>query len=726
MRRIGLLIAIIFFGLCAYGQIPAGFVSVTATVPSLANGSFGAAWTNLSTSNQLALLGGRSTFQTTISGRFDSNGNFTTLVADNNQITPSPSTWTWNFTFACPAGTTVNGGFTVAIPITGGGTSLDISSSISAALPSNPCGQSTGAYVSLTKTALQTMAGPLDAPALNNIQKADQFPGATASEKINACLAAAATGTCDATGLTGTQAMDATVEIGAGGISQVLLLSPSTTYQPTVAAMTMFKIDRNGQLKGANINVPGALNFTGKVVDVEDTITNLNVQRFTIDDLSIDAGTYHAGGYGLYLAPPAGSWIQLTNFNNIKINGLAFDLYIFTTGANTYFNGNNFSNLQLTGDGTLLTMNADATSLQIAGNTFSNVQLDGLGSAVSFPGAGSVKGNIFSPIKIWDTTTPISNLDTGCSVSAGACSNIFIGSFDHTYTDSNASLSVFPNQNIYFLEGISIGPLNLTTPNIAGAPAWTGAHNSGTMGWNFTAAQGEVDYFQNVYTGGTYAHSFYAANNTNTGWNLLGGFDPGGIWHAAGGLYAGSGNPFSVDAAGNTAVLSLSNHVTLLLPSALTGYHGSTIAKIQFGDGTGTSGYVSTYDANGNVTDGKVTALAYHVKSSGVPTIACGTGAGTSPTVCSIAGNDEAGQISVTTGSAPASAAVIATVTLANTCPTTVYAVVRASNANAASLSGTSHEYPDTFTANTWTITANTNGLAATTAYTWAYIAKCN
>ena len=120
------------------------------------------------------------------------------------------------------------------------------------------------------------------------------------------------------------------------------------------------------------------------------------------------------------------------------------------------------------------------------------------------------------------------------------------------------------------------------------------------------------------------------------------------------------------------------------------------------------------------------TTVSGHFISSGTPTVACGTGAGTSPTVCSIAGNDEAGQISVTTGTSPANAAIIVTVTLANACPTSVYAVVRGSNAAAAMLSGTTHEYPDNFTATTWTITANATGLAASTAYRWAYIARCN
>lgn len=140
MRKL-LIFVSMWLPLLAWGQqIPAGFVNVTATVPSLANGTYGAAWTNLSGSSQKPLLGGTSTFQTTVGGQLDSNGKFTVLVADNAQIIPNPSTWTWSLTFHC-TGTppVINGGFMVAIPIIGGGTTQDISAQITAALPSNPC-----------------------------------------------------------------------------------------------------------------------------------------------------------------------------------------------------------------------------------------------------------------------------------------------------------------------------------------------------------------------------------------------------------------------------------------------------------------------------------------------------------------------------------------------------------------------------------------------------------
>jgi hypothetical protein len=159
-----------FFVLAAafsVAQIPAGFVKVTATVPSLANGAYGAAWTNLSSSSQLALLGGLSTFQQTVNGTFDASGSATMLLADTAQIIPSPSTWTFQFSFSCPTGSP-SGGFFVAVAVTGGGGTEDISSQITAALPTTPCGGALpSTYVSKTDTDTQTMAGGLNAPTFN-------------------------------------------------------------------------------------------------------------------------------------------------------------------------------------------------------------------------------------------------------------------------------------------------------------------------------------------------------------------------------------------------------------------------------------------------------------------------------------------------------------------------------------------------------------------------------
>ena len=140
-----------FLPFAAVAQIPSGYVQTTGTVGALANGSYGAAWTNLSSSPQLGLLGCVSTFQTTVNGNFDAYGHFSVLLADTSQICPSPSTWTFTFTFACPVGTPTSS-FQVQVAVTGGGGTQDISSQITAALPGQSCSGGGGGGVGFGST----------------------------------------------------------------------------------------------------------------------------------------------------------------------------------------------------------------------------------------------------------------------------------------------------------------------------------------------------------------------------------------------------------------------------------------------------------------------------------------------------------------------------------------------------------------------------------------------
>ena len=152
-----LTIATILLAVPSSAQIPSGYVQTTATVPVLAGGSFGASWTNLSSSPQLGLLGCVSTFQTTVNGAIDSYGKFSTLLADTAQICPAPSTW--SFTLSCPA--VAPGSFQIQVPITGGGGTEDISAQITAALPVNICTGGGGGITPITKggTGATTAAG---------------------------------------------------------------------------------------------------------------------------------------------------------------------------------------------------------------------------------------------------------------------------------------------------------------------------------------------------------------------------------------------------------------------------------------------------------------------------------------------------------------------------------------------------------------------------------------
>lgn len=136
VKALTILTGLLAFLIPLSAQVPAGYVQTTATVPALANGQFASSWTNLSPNPQLGLLGCVSTFQTTVSGRFDAYGHFAVPLADTAQICPAPSTWTFTFTFFCTP-PSIPSAFTIQVPVTGG--TEDISAQITARLPVTQC-----------------------------------------------------------------------------------------------------------------------------------------------------------------------------------------------------------------------------------------------------------------------------------------------------------------------------------------------------------------------------------------------------------------------------------------------------------------------------------------------------------------------------------------------------------------------------------------------------------
>jgi hypothetical protein len=438
-----------------------------------------------------------------------------------------------------------------------------------------------------------TMTGPFNAPSVNGISNVLLYAGATADVQINACLAANAV--CDARGYGATtQSIAATVEVGAGGAFKTLLVSPSTQFSPASTGVTMFKVDRNGVLRDLHISISNS--FTGKAMDVEDTITTNNVQAFSIDGLSIDAGTYATGGYGLYLAPPSGSYIQLTNFSNVHVNGLRYSMYIKVAGTNTYFNGNNFSNLVLEGNGTALTI--DNAGLQVMANHFTNLQTDGSGCALSYVGTSPTTGNFFSG-HLWDTTTPI------CNTSTNAIQNVFTGAMDFPYTDSKSLSAQYPSQNIYNLVG--------GVTNYVEAPT-VGAVNEAATGdavvWIWQRGTGHQWQLISSTTGGT-----CVAN----GACLYDGSVPRFVWASNSSGLFGVGNhsdpstdPLQADSAGNLKLNSVyGNSTASFTPGgAATVGTGATVACAAGAACDQLSGTVQLNTGTGTLSPGTVLTIA--------------------------------------------------------------------------------------------------------------------
>src|ERR1035437_704222 len=107
----------------------------------------------------------------------------------------------------------------------------------------------------------------------------------------------------------------------------------------------------------------------------------------------------------------------------------------------------------------------------------------------------------------------------------------------------------------------------------------------------------------------------------------------------------------------------------------------------------------------------------------GTPTIAAGPGAGTTPSVA-VAGSDQAGLITITTGTTPTASAVVATLTFGQAFAATPRAVnLIPASSTAAGLSGSAQVWPDAAGLSTTAFTLNVGGtaLTAATTYKWFY-----
>lgn len=151
---------------------------------------------------------------------------------------------------------------------------------------------------------------------------------------------------------------------------------------------------------------------------------------------------------------------------------------------------------------------------------------------------------------------------------------------------------------------------------------------------------------------------------------------------------------------------------------SLAGY-GSNIYWKQSNGFTGINNSSPTeqLDISGN------TKTFHLVGGSSAPTIAAGTGAGTSPTI-SITGTDLAGYITVTTGTLPSLSATIATITFnAAYGSAPRYIGLSAGNGTTAALTGANMVFVDqsAIATTTFTITSGTTSLTPATTYKFFY-----
>lgn len=147
----------------------------------------------------------------------------------------------------------------------------------------------------------------------------------------------------------------------------------------------------------------------------------------------------------------------------------------------------------------------------------------------------------------------------------------------------------------------------------------------------------------------------------------------------------------------------------------------ASTAPLKFNSGTNlTSPEAGAMEFDGTNLYFSPSTTRYRVIGIGTPTIAAGVGAGTSPTI-SVAGNDGAMTVSVTTGTLPTGTnAVVATITFNKSWGSTPRVVFSPANAITATLSGVSMVFMDAAASTTtYVITSGTTALTAATAYKW-------
>jgi hypothetical protein len=125
-------------------------------------------------------------------------------------------------------------------------------------------------------------------------------------------------------------------------------------------------------------------------------------------------------------------------------------------------------------------------------------------------------------------------------------------------------------------------------------------------------------------------------------------------------------------------------------------------------------GVLWSMDANGNTKTPQI------IGGGGIPTIANGSGAGSSPGTPTVTGSNIAGVITVTTGTSTMSGATLATVSFNGTLGTAPQGCsVMPRNANAAAAATTIFTTAPSTTG--WTISVGGTAVAASATYQWSY-----
>lgn len=350
--------------------------------------------------------------------------------------------------------------------------------------------------------------------SINKILYADQFAGATADVKINACLSAltGTEGTCDARGFgDSVQTIASSVTVGT---YQTLLCDPATFFTPSSANLNMFFGAVNSHIKGCSVYLGSltANSWSGSVFTYNSVNSGSNPNSTSLEDIFIYANNQQTSGTGISLNASSGFAIDFVSLRHIIIYGTNAAISLIASGTG-FVNGNHLTDVIVVGSPNGYFYKATGTTSEVNGNICSPCSFEQNGvtsTGIVLTGTTSVSNNIFSPMNIWDTVGGSNPITISNTV---ANNNLFIGRFDGTISDSTASntyLDVLHNTFTMPTMATSVASLKVNGTIVA-TP--TTVSKKGSGGGDYTAAN----------------TSYAAVDTTNlcttltvpTGWKLI-------------------------------------------------------------------------------------------------------------------------------------------------------------------------------------------------------------
>lgn len=478
----------------------------------------------------------------------------------------------------------------------------------------------------------------------------------------------------------------------------------------------------------------------------------LNSGSIQVPGLST-AGVCYANATGLFSQVPNGTAAQvLTMSGGVPIwqnaaSGFADPMT--TIGDLILRNASNVTTrLPIGSSGQVLTVTGGVPAWAAAGGGFTNPMTtvgdmifnnaSAIAARLPIGSSGqilSVQSGVPSWLSFAATAPLIYNSSTGAlSIPVATTSaNGYLSSTDWTTFNNKIGNPTTATGDIIYrnsggaLARLGIGATNQILTVTGGIPAW--ATNSSFSDPMTSVGDMIIRNNSNVTTRlgiGTTGQVLTVNSSGFPGWAAAGGGGGGSyplnaVIFGTGTAAAGNVNTFFWDSSNNKLAINLAGSS----PTAslhLKPSNASTVGVIVQGQASQTSSLQEFWDSGSIIRaliDSVGNGFFPHLgaKSSAVPTIAGGAGAGSGPSTA-VSGGDLAGTITITTGTAPTASSVIATVTFNVAYGSAPRVVFSAANASAATAIMSVYA---TSTTTTLVLNAATAGLASLTQYIWNY-----